>query len=60
MDFTYGTACKLPTLSKTGTEEVRDFLNQIEAYWDLLSADGRKLLIKFVCKAKITEIARTR
>jgi hypothetical protein len=40
-NFDYNTAMKLPDLTKTGTEETRDFLNQIEAYAWIFSLENK-------------------
>jgi hypothetical protein len=59
-NFDYNTGMRLPELSKTGSEEVRDFVNSVEAYWENLTADGKTLLIKFVSRTKIVGAAKTR
>jgi hypothetical protein len=58
--FSYDTAIKLPDLIKTGTEESRDFLNAVEAYSDILTADGKIALMRFVCRTKLKGEAKTK
>jgi hypothetical protein len=58
--FSYDSAVKLPELKTLGSEETRDFLNAVEGYHSILNADGKRTLIGFVYRTKITGKAKTR
>jgi hypothetical protein len=58
--FNYDTASRLPILSKTGSEETRDFLNAVESYWEFLDEAGKSQLVKYVVQAKIIGPAKTK
>jgi len=61
MAFKYEVALRLPALDDTSNVAVRDFLNCVEAYNDVLDPAAEKSkLIKFVVKTKITGVAKTR
>lgn len=60
-DFKFETGLKLPILQDDKEEMLlRDFLDTVESYWNLLNAEGKKELIKFVCLNKIQGKAKTK
>jgi hypothetical protein len=59
-NFSFEIGMKMPELAKPGTEETRDFLNTIETYYDVLNEAGKTSFIKFICKAKIKGLAKTK
>jgi len=54
------TASALSPLVNIEETSIRDFINEIEAYHDLLNDAGKTALIKYVVKAKIKNLAQTR
>jgi hypothetical protein len=58
--FNYETAIKLPVLYETGPVEIRDFLNNVEAYYDFLDNASKISLIAFVIKTKIQGTPKTK
>ena len=63
MDFDFNTAQKLPTFSAADDEkrksELRDFLNNIEFYYGMLTNAGKVLLLDFILKCKVQGKAKT-
>jgi hypothetical protein len=61
MDFNFDTAMKLPTLEDADENKVRDFLDSVQAYHDILKDNANKLLlIRYVVKAKVKGVAKTK
>lgn len=62
-EFDFSKAQKLPVLTceenNKRTENIRDFLNNIEFYHDTLKKDSQTMLIKFLLKCKIQGRALT-
>jgi hypothetical protein len=58
--FNYETAMKLPVLRETGPVEIRDFLNNVEAYYEFLDNASKTNLIAFVIKTKIQGRPKTK
>jgi hypothetical protein len=58
--FSYETAMRLPVLEIIKDTNVRDFLNNVEGYYDILNDAGKILLISLVVKTKIQGTAKTR
>lgn len=62
-DFDFSTAQKLPVLnvdqeSKRG-ENLRDFINSVEFYHDMLKQEAKPILVKFLLKCKVQGKALT-
>jgi hypothetical protein len=61
VDFAYSEAKSLPELKQVRNDtEVRDFLAAVEGYYDVLNANGKTALVKFVVKTKILGSAKTK
>jgi hypothetical protein len=59
-DFSYETALKLPSLTITSEVAARDFLDNVEVYYDLLNDAGKTILLNFIIKTKIQGHAKTK
>jgi Zinc knuckle len=58
--FSYDSAVKLPELKTLGSEEARDFINAVDGYHSILNAEAKTVLIRFLCRTKITGKAKMR
>jgi Retrotransposon gag protein/Zinc knuckle len=58
--FNFETAMKLPSLTDNKETEIRDFLDSVESYHDILKEESKVILLKYVIKAKIKGKAKTR
>jgi hypothetical protein len=59
-DFNIQTALKMPTLATVDSDDIRDFLNIIEAFNETIKTADRKVFIKFITRTKITGSAKTK
>lgn len=61
MEFDLKTACNLiPVMSSNNENNIKGTIDSIEMYADMLSEAGKKLLITFVLKSRLTENAKLR
>jgi hypothetical protein len=59
-DFNFETAMKLPSLSDAKSTAIRDFLDSVEAYHDILKQDHKIILLQYIVKAKISGDSKTK
>jgi hypothetical protein len=59
-DFNVDSALKMPTLATVDSDNIRDFLNTIEAFNETIKTSDKKIFIKFITRTKITGAAKTK
>lgn len=60
MEFDLKTACNLIPVMDSNENHIKSMIDSIEMYADMLSAAGKKLLITFVLKSRLSENAKLR
>jgi hypothetical protein len=55
-DFNVDSALKMPTLATVDSDNIRDFLNTIEAFNETIKTSDKKIFIKFITRTKITGV----
>lgn len=60
MEFDLKTACSLIPVMTNNENKIKNIIDSVEMYADMLSETGKSLLIKFVLKSRLSESAKLR